>query len=98
MTVVALCGSVRFKDTFDEWERILTLRDMTPLSCCWAFDETVLMPSTKQALDRAHKDRIRICDEVLVLNVGGYIGESTRAEIAYAESLGKTVRYLEKRA
>lgn len=30
-----------------------------------------------------------------VINVSGYIGESTRSEIAYAERTGKKVNYLE---
>lgn len=34
--------------------------------------------------------------EVLVLDVDGYIGESTAREIAYAEETGKLVRYLSK--
>lgn len=33
--------------------------------------------------------------EILVLNVGGYVGDSTRSEIAYAQRRGKTIRYLE---
>lgn len=36
-----------------------------------------------------------MCDEVFVLNVGGYIGESTRSEIEYANKMGKPVKYLE---
>ena len=35
-----------------------------------------------------------MADEVYVVDPGGYVGESTRREIAYAESLGKPVRYL----
>ena len=33
--------------------------------------------------------------EIFVINVGGYIGESTKREIAYAERTGKKVNYLE---
>ena len=32
---------------------------------------------------------------MLVLNVDGYIGESTRSEIEYAEKAGRPVKYLE---
>jgi hypothetical protein len=49
----------------------------------------------KVALDELHKRKIDLADEVLVLNVGGYIGSSTRSEIEYAEKLGRPVRYLE---
>jgi hypothetical protein len=49
----------------------------------------------KVALDELHKRKIDLCDSVYVLNVGGYIGQSTRSEIDYAWALGKPVRYLE---
>jgi hypothetical protein len=49
----------------------------------------------KQMLDALHRAKIRAADEVLIVNVGGYIGESTRAEISYSLSLGKPVRYTE---
>jgi hypothetical protein len=42
-----------------------------------------------------HKRKIDMADEIFVINVGGYIGESTRGEIAYAKSKGIGVRYLE---
>jgi cell division protein FtsB len=52
-------------------------------------------PAQKLALDELHKRKIDLADEVLVLNVGGYVGESTRSEIAYAKRTGKPVRWLE---
>lgn len=49
----------------------------------------------KIALDDLHKRKIEMADEVLILNVGGYIGSSTRSELEHAQKLGKKVRYLE---
>ncbi len=51
--------------------------------------------STKRRLDELHLAKISMSDAVFVVNVGGYIGESTRREIAFAESLGIPVEYLE---
>jgi hypothetical protein len=48
----------------------------------------------KQNLDRLHFDKIAMSDAIFVMNVGGYIGLSTRREIEYAKSLGKHVDYL----
>ncbi len=45
----------------------------------------------KARLDELHRAKIRLADEVLV--VGDYVGDSTRAEIAYARSLGRPVRF-----
>lgn len=50
---------------------------------------------TKRALDELHFRKIDLADTVLVLNVGGYIGESTQNEIAYAMRTGKPIQYLE---
>lgn len=47
----------------------------------------------KPGLDRLHLAKIDFADEVLVVAPGGYIGDSTRREIAYAEQHGKPVRY-----
>lgn len=49
----------------------------------------------KIELDELHKRKIDICDEVYVINVGGYIGDSTKSEIQYAIKQGKTLRWLE---
>ena len=46
-------------------------------------------------LDDMHKRKIDMADSIYVINVGGYIGSSTRSEIEYAIAHGKTVEYLE---
>ena len=46
-------------------------------------------------LDNMHKRKIDMADSIYVINVGGYIGESTRSEIEYATRNGKDVEYLE---
>ena len=57
-------------------------------------DEGVLS-KTKEMLDDMHKRKIDMADSIYVINVGGYIGESTRSEIEYAIANGKKVEYLE---
>lgn len=54
-----------------------------------------LSPVTKKKIDELHKAKIDLCDEIFILNVGDYIGESTASEIEYALSLGKPIRWLE---
>ena len=53
------------------------------------------LTKTKEMLDDMHKRKIDMADAIYVINVGGYIGESTRSEINYAIERGKKVRYLE---
>lgn len=54
------------------------------------------LSKTKEMLDDMHKRKIDMADAIFVINVGGYIGESTRSEIEYAKANGKEVRYLEE--
>ena len=61
-------------------------------------DDEVWAEGTKEMLDDMHKRKIDMADEVYVINVGGYIGESTRSEIEYAKENGKTIRFLEERS
>ncbi|MGZ6751403.1 MAG: hypothetical protein ACXVD5_12940 [Nocardioides sp.] len=49
----------------------------------------------RDRLGRVHLRKVAMADEVLVVNVGGYVGESTRREVAHARSLEITVRFLE---
>ena len=46
-------------------------------------------------MDDMHKAKISMADEIFVINVGGYIGSSTRSEIEYAKVTGKLINYLE---
>jgi hypothetical protein len=97
---VCYCGSLRVaKEAFQkaEYERVLR-GEIALLPCCMFVDiqrEYGAESDYKQSADDLHKRKIDICDEVFVLNVGGYIGESTRSEIDYALSIGKPVQYLE---
>ena len=98
MKVITLCGSTRFKEQFLEQQKRLTLEGNVVISVGLfghSGDEEVWKPGTKEMLDKMHLQKIDMADEIFVINVGGYIGESTRREIAHAEQTGKPVRYLE---
>lgn len=60
------------------------------------YDQTADSSDLKRRLGRVHFQKIRMSDEVYIVDPDGYVGESTRREIAYAESLGKPVRYLSR--
>ncbi len=99
--VVCLCGSTRFMDTFFAagWEETLADRIILSVGVCkyGPADHTGewLGPETVKRLDELHFRKIDLADEVLILNVGGYIGESTRHELDYAYETGKIVRFWE---
>ena len=103
--VITLCGSTRFKKEFMEVQKRLTLEGSIVISVglfghsgdseVWENMDEGTLTATKKMLDDMHKRKIDMADEIFVINVGGYIGESTRSEIRYAEITGKPVRYLE---
>ena len=96
--VVTLCGSTRFKDEFIETQKRLSLQGNIVISVGLfghSGDKEVWQDGVKEMLDDMHKRKIDMADSIYVINVGGYIGSSTRSEIEYAIAHGKTVEYLE---
>lgn len=96
--VITLCGSTRFKSEYLEAQKRLTLEGNIVISVGLfghSGDEDVWKPGVKEMLDRMHLTKIDMADGIYVINVGGYIGESTQREIAYARQQGKSVEFLE---
>lgn len=97
--IVTLCGSARFEDHFKTWNEALTMAGHTVFTLTrypsekgaklWYTD------AQKAALDEAHKRKINASEAVLVLNVFGYMGESTLGEVAHAKARGKKLYALE---
>ena len=104
--VITLCGSTKFKDQFLKAQKDLTLKGNIVISVglfghsgdqeVWENMDEGTLTKTKEMLDDMHKRKIDMSDEIFVINVGGYIGSSTKSEIEYAKKAGKKVRYLEK--
>lgn len=101
--VITLCGSTRFKEAFIETQKRLTLEGNIVISVgffsqiddVWeSMNETEIADKISM-LNEMHRQKIDMADEIFIINVGGYIGESTLSEIEYAKSIGKKVRYLE---
>ena len=96
--VITLCGSTRFKDQFVEAQKDLTLKGNIVITVGLfghSGDSEALNDEVKAMLDDIHKRKIDMSDEIFVINVGGYIGNSTKSEIEYAKAHGKEVKYLE---
>ncbi|MGW6926541.1 hypothetical protein ACWGA9_35660 [Streptomyces sp. NPDC054950] len=98
--IVVLCGSTRFWDALAEAALYETAAarivlapacDLKTTHPLWA--DPARAERLKRVLDDLHLRKIDLADDVLIVNPGGYIGDSTRREIAYAHSLGKPIRY-----
>jgi hypothetical protein len=100
--IVCLLGSTRFIDRMAviAWE--LEKRGRIVLSChllpAWYGAQPshqAELEGVAEAMDRLHLRKIDLADWCLVINVGGYVGDSTRREIGYATKLGRPVYYIE---
>ncbi|MBI2044814.1 hypothetical protein HYT23_02035 [Candidatus Pacearchaeota archaeon] len=96
--VMTLCESTRFKNQFLEVNKKLTLEGVIVLmpGVFAHNDDEKLTPEQKERLDLLHKRKIDLSDGIFVINVNGYIGESTQSEIEYAQQRRKIVEYYEK--
>lgn len=100
--IVCICGSTRFRQAWI-WEnaRLTSEGNIVLAVGLWGHHNgggnplgEELTDEHKAFLDHLHKRKVDLCDWVWVVDVGGYIGPSTRSEIEYAESIGRPVRYL----
>jgi hypothetical protein len=90
--IVCICGSARFADEMRAANRDLTFAGVIVVAPGEAADE-LITNEQKIALDALHLRKIDLADRVLVVNPGGYIGESTSREIAYARATGKPISF-----
>ena len=94
--IVTLCGSVRF------WAQMQEAAERLELECGYVVIGVVphvmdraLTESEKNLPGELHRAKIDLADAIFVVNVGGYIGESVKSEIQYAQTKGKEIIYLE---
>jgi hypothetical protein len=102
--VVCLCGSTRFSDAYKKanFEETLAGRIVLTIGCDMCSDAELFkdkspdeLDTIKRNLDQLHLRKIDLADEVLILNVGGYVGQSTAKEVEYARRHNKVIRWLE---
>ena len=98
--IITLCGSTKFKEEFLEVQKQLTLQGNIVISVGLfghSGDNEVWSDGVKEMLDDMHKRKIDMADKIFVINVNGYIGESTKSEIEYAKSKNIPINYLNER-
>ncbi len=104
--IVTLCGSTRFKNEFMDAQKRVTLEGNIVISVglfghfgdqeVWDGMNEGNLTKTKEMLDDMHKRKIDMADSIYVINVSGYIGDSTRSEIEYAKEHGKKITFFGK--
>jgi len=96
--IITLVGSTRFKEQFREAERKLTTdgKIVLPLAFYEKVEGIKHAPEMLKLLFDLQLDKINLSDSVFVIDVDGYIGETTKREIDYARSKGKLIRFYSK--
>jgi hypothetical protein len=108
--IICFCGSSRFIEPmailmweFEKLGNICLGLHYLPAHYCQRYptntdgsvDHIAEHEGIAEKMDELHKRKIDLADEIFVVNVNGYIGNSTKSEIQYANEHGKVVRYLE---
>jgi hypothetical protein len=95
MKVITLCGSTKFKEQFEKANAYHTLQGNIVISLGFFEQSEGIKITQEQAelLEEIHYKKINMSDEIFVIDVNGYMGESTKKEIEYAKQQGKLVSY-----
>lgn len=98
--IICYCGSSKFIEEFKMIEYESVVNGFIALLPTFMYEKTLYTPTLdyRNKADQLHLRKIDICDEVVVINVNGYFGPSTRNEIEYALSIGKPIRFLYENA
>lgn len=94
MKIITICGSLKFEEEIKKVSFDMELRGNCVLSIIYPVgDKNSVTEEQLNVLGIMHKEKIKMSDAILVVDVDNYIGSSTKEEIKYAQSLGKEVMY-----
>ena len=104
--IITLIGSSKFMDYFSTMMWEIEKRGVIALGLHWVVavpereldevpDHLAEHEGVADILDNLHLRKIDLADEVLLLAIGGYVGESTSKEIKYAASIGTSLMRIE---
>ena len=95
MKIITICGSLKFKDEMLKISEEMELQGNCVLSVIYPTkeDKDAYTEEEAQMLDKMHKEKIKLSDAILVVDVDHYIGSSTKSEIEFAKALNKEIIY-----
>ncbi len=96
MKVITVCGSLKFYKEMMEVTEKMELKGncmLVPIYNPSKPNKDDFTEEEALILDKIHKERIKLADAILVVNVDNYIGNSTKSEIEFAKSLNKEILY-----
>ena len=94
MNTYTICGSMRFAEEMKKIAYYLeTRKGYNILQCVYCEDKIAPTDEDLKHLEKAHYKKIDLSDGIYVVNIGGYIGDSVKKEIEYAQRYGKEIIY-----
>jgi len=92
MKTITICGSMKYEKEMPGIAlKLETDHGYNVLQCVYNFEKEDLTPLAVDALAKAHYRKIDLSDAIYVVDIQGYIGDSTREEMQYAEKHGKEI-------
>lgn len=95
MKIITVCGSLRFMKEIMEITEKMALQGNCMLSIVYPMktDKEDYTDEEIAVLNKMHRERIKLADAILVVNVDNYIGSTTKSEIEFAKELNKEIIY-----
>ena len=92
--IITICSSIKFKEEMIKVAMQMELEGNVVLIPIFpANNKNTCTEEERVMLGKMHKEKIKLSDAILVVNVDRYIGNSTKSEIEYAKSLNKEILY-----
>lgn len=96
MKIITICGSLKFKNEMMKVAEQLALEGDCVITPVYPTEENYTRTDEQiENLKNVHFKKIDLSDAIYVVDVNGYIGESTKLEIEYAQSKNLEIFYLE---
>lgn len=96
--IITICGSLKFKDEMMKLAIQLQLKGNVVLTPVFPVDKSKTNYTKEEIsmLGKMHKEKIKLSDAIIVVDINNYIGEATKSEIELAKSLNKEIIYYSK--
>ncbi len=97
MKIITICGSLKYKEEMLKVALNMELKGNCVITPIFPSENSPAFTDEEiKVFNDMHKEKIKLSDAILVVNVNGYIGKTTESEIQYAKALNKEILYLER--
>lgn len=95
MKIITICGSLKFQNEMKQIAEEMELKGhcILPVIYPTKSDKNAYTEEELKMFDKMHKEKIKLSNAILVVDLNGYIGNSTQNEIEFAKSLDKEILY-----